>query len=77
MCSERHIPDREHHAEVGVSELRVSRVVETVELRSDREAVHEPGNPEPDVRVPHKTGDGLRDELPVDKLCGCAEYKER
>jgi len=77
MRAARHVPKWQHHAEVGIAELGVGRVVDPVELWSDREAVYEPGNLELDIRVPHETGDGLRDELPIDQLCRYAERKER
>src|SRR5262249_41568971 len=49
MRAERHIPEREDDTTVGVAELRVGCVMNTVNLRSDSEAVHEGGNSASDV----------------------------
>src|SRR5262245_33241950 len=77
MRSERHIPEREYDTVVGVAELRVGGVMQTVKFRSDREAVHERGNSASDVRMPHETGDGHSNELPEDQLGAPAEHEQR
>ena len=77
MRSEYHIPEREYDTVVGVAELRVGGVMQTVKLRSDREAVHERGNAALDVCMPHEAGDGHGHELPEDQLGGGAEHEQR
>lgn len=76
MRAEHHVPERQHHAKIGVSKPRIGRVMETVEFGSDHEAMQELGDPAPNVRMSHKPGDGLCDELPVDYLCRCAKPQE-
>src|SRR5262244_2947268 len=77
MRSEHHIPEREYDTIVGVAELRVGGVMQTVKLRSNSEAVHERGNSASDVRMPHEAGDSHCNELPEDQLGGGAEHEQR
>ena len=77
MRSERHIPEREYDTVVGVTELRVGCVMQTVKLWSNSEAVHERGNSTSDVRMTHEAGDGHCHELPEDQLGGSAEHEQR